>query len=310
MDEFFAQQSLAELRALVDSKGGTHCRKQLTKQFLRYCLYQNAEQWNRAVRLCEALTIVGWGDLEPVEATRGMFWNGNPETAFFNKCSELRFVAAIWSKRKAGFTMEPGRTSYHYSPDMPEKPSRGDEYPVTECIQDIRLKTQRNWIPKNPILIGRTISNCYRNSAKLAGDVEDGLMPTLNKQMTPEAYGSAISRIVIEYNLSYPVGGCGETNYIILDEDVRLSSQQLFTRLKKMYSAKEIKENGYWLRKRFDFGGFKSDKGVINVQIHFSKEFSEQSIKAQKREFAKHLIEAVEGAVRRLRAKKLQYDFD
>ena len=118
MDEILAPQSLDELRVLVESKVGPRLRKQLAKEFLRSCLYKNAEQWNRAVRLCETLTIAGWGDLEPVEATRGMFFNGNPETTFFNKFSETRFVDAIWSKRKAGLTMEQGRTSYHYSPDF------------------------------------------------------------------------------------------------------------------------------------------------------------------------------------------------
>ena len=309
VEKIFAIESLTDLQTYLESKPRQQLRNQLAKSFLRLCLYENAMQWNKAVRLCEGLAIVGWGEYEPVQAERGVFWNGNPETTFFNRYSECRFVNAIWSKRKSGVTMEQGRTSYHESPDLPGKKSQGDEYPVRECTQEIQLATQRNWIPKNPILITRGISNCYQNSEKLAAEVEQTLMPALDKQMTPEAYGTAINRIVINYHLSYADAG-SRANYVILDEDVRLSSQQLHQRLKTMYSTKEIERNGYFLRKRYDFGNFSQVKGSMKVDIHFPKQFSEQSIKDQKQEYARHLTEAVEGTISRLKAKKLGYDFE
>lgn len=309
MDEIFALESLAELQACLGSKPERRTQKQLAKLFLQSCLYENAEQWNKAVRLCEALAIVGWGDHEPVQAEPGVFWNGNPETMFFNRFSKPRFVDAIWSERGSGVTMEPGRTSYHSSPDLPGKKTRLWEHPVRECVQDIPLATQRNWIPKNPILIARGISNCYPESEALVTQIEEVLVPALDRKMSPEAYGTAINRIVLHYCLSYADAGVQE-NYIILDEDVRLSPAKLYARLRKSYSAREIDKNGYCLRKRYDFGGFVAAKGLMKVEIHFPREFSRQSLAAQKQEFATHLVDAVAGAVRRLKAKKLPYDLE
>lgn len=66
-----------------------------------------------------------------------------------NNFAQTRFVDAIWSKRVNGFTMEQGRRSYCFSPDDPnQKQSVFGEYEIKEDIQDIRLESQRNWIPK------------------------------------------------------------------------------------------------------------------------------------------------------------------
>jgi hypothetical protein len=309
MEEIFRPKSLVELRQFLTAQPRQRIRKELAKRFLKACLHTSAEEWNQAVRLCEALTIVGWGDLEPVEATRGVSWNGGPETAFYNRFSQPRFVDAIWFKRKAGLTMQQGYTSYHFSPDLPKKPELLWDYPVQECVQDVKLEAQRNWIPKNPILILRSLDNCYPGSKKLVDDLEGTLKPAFDQQMVPEKYGTAFDRLVITCSLSYD-DGSGPNNFIILDEDVRLSSTKLYERLRKMYSASEIEKNGYFLRKRCDYGPFQSDRGAMKVEIHFSKEFSEQTHKAQKRDFTDHLITAVDGAIARLKAKKLEYDFE
>lgn len=58
-------------------------RAYLSAEFLKYGRYRNAEEWNRAVRLCECLAIIGWGNLEPVEAIKGIYFNGNPSTFFY-----------------------------------------------------------------------------------------------------------------------------------------------------------------------------------------------------------------------------------
>lgn len=55
-------------------------RTGLFTEFLRHTRYKNAAEWNAAVRLCECLAIIGWGTHEPVEAIRGTYFNGNPET--------------------------------------------------------------------------------------------------------------------------------------------------------------------------------------------------------------------------------------
>ncbi|GHV01936.1 hypothetical protein AGMMS49521_2970 [Campylobacterota bacterium] len=64
------------------TQNSAEIREKLFDEFLRYAEYKNASEWNRAVRLCECLAIIGWGTHEALQAGRGKFYNGNPETAF------------------------------------------------------------------------------------------------------------------------------------------------------------------------------------------------------------------------------------
>jgi len=175
--KIFEIEDLKELEEFLQSQSEIEqLRERLFAEFLKYADYKNAGEWNKAVRLCESLAIIGWGNHEALEALRGQFFNGNPTTCFQNKFGETRFVDAIWSKRINGFTMEQGRTSYCFSPDDPtQKQSVSWEYEVKEDIQDISLESQRNWIPKNPVWIKRIISNCYENSKAVIESVDKEL---------------------------------------------------------------------------------------------------------------------------------------
>lgn len=200
--KIFEIEDLKELEEFLQSQSEIEqLRERLFAEFLKYADYKNAGEWNKAVRLCESLAIIGWGNHEPVEALRGQFFNGNPATCFQNKFGETRFVDAIWSKRVNGFTMEQGRTSYCFSPDDPnQKQSVFWEYEIKEDIQDIRLESQRNWIPKNPVWIKRTIGNCYENSKVVIESVDKELKPELDRRMRPEIYGRAINRVTILFS--------------------------------------------------------------------------------------------------------------
>lgn len=310
MHEIFEIESLDDLETFLGDQGHEDARAWLAEEFFKVCEYKNAGDWNRLVRLCEALAIVGWGDLEPVQAVRGTFFNGNPETRIYNRYSELRYVDAIWSKRKSGLTMEPGRTAYHASPDVPNKPSIGDAFPVVECIQNIKLESQRNWITKSPILITRPIDNCYSESRPLVNAVEECLSPAIDRRLTSTDYGSAINRIVLIYHLSYPLPGCGGENFVTYDDEVKLTSQKQYERLLTLYSEQQIEENGYYLRKRIAWGAFSAAKGVMKVELHFPQKFGQQPVQDQKREFAGHLDEALIGVVERLKKKKVQFELD
>jgi hypothetical protein len=303
MEEIYATKTLAQLQSLIEAKNSPRFRKELAKAFLKHCEYKNVDEWNRAVRLCEALTIAGWGDLEPVEASLGKYFNGYPNTAFFNKDSQRRFVSATWSKRTTGLTMESNRTVYHFSPDRPNRPTQREGYPVKECIQNRKLQSQRNWIPKCPISVSKFLLNCYPKSEKFVADVKHSLTPSLNKRMRPEVYGGTIDRIQIWYHLSYPIMSSAH-DFVVFDEAKPLS------RRGKLYSKEEIKERNLDPRNRFEFGGFRSKTGSMRVDIYFARDFDELSYQAQKREFAKHLGRAVDGAVERLKPKKLDYDLD
>lgn len=309
MEDIYEIESLEELKSYLSKQDINTLRRKLFIEFLKYAEYKNAKQWNKAVRLCECLAIIGWGENEAVEAVRGIFFNGNPETEFVNKFGELRFVDAIWSTRKMGVTMEQGRTSYHQSPDLPSKKTISWEYPVKEEIQDLKLAKQRNWIPKNPILIKRTISNCYENSKLFIKSIEENLSPTLNSEMRPENYGSSINRIVFCCNYSYSDPGC-KTNYIIADESLKLKHKDFYPNLLKMFSEKEIEKNGYYLRNRYEYGPFRSKTGSINVSINLEKEFSEMNFKNQKIVMGDYILDALKVVVDKLKRKNINYNFD
>lgn len=88
MDKIFEISDLDELREYLSGVPDRETlREQLYAGFRRYSRYSTAAEWNAAVRICEALAIIGWGAHEPLEAIRGTWFNGNPETYFINRYS-------------------------------------------------------------------------------------------------------------------------------------------------------------------------------------------------------------------------------
>jgi hypothetical protein len=308
MNEIFSIEDLAELEVFLSGRNADEVQETLFADFLRYSDYKNATEWNKAVRLCECLAIIGWGEHEPLQAVKGQFFNGNPTTGFYNKFKEPRFVDAIWSKRKAGLTMENDRTTYHFSPDLPSKPTLLWKHPVIECIEDLKLSDQRNWIPLTPIYIVRGIGNCYENSKAVIESIQNDLQANLNLKMTPEKYGRAIKFIHFRLTFSYFDNAHNKANLIIADEKLGLKQKDFYNTLLTMFSEKDIKENGYFLRNRYEYGNFRN--GVCKVEIRFEKELSEMKHIAQKQKIAFHIKEALGVVLSKLKKKKIEYDFD
>lgn len=283
-------------------------RTRLHSLFLRFARYRNASEWNMAVRLCEAMTIVGWGDNEPLEAIRGFCFNGNPNTCFVNRDGCPRFLDAAWSKRKEGLAIDYSHSRFHKRADSPTDES---DIPTsgTGEIQPLKLASQRNWIPKNPIFITRGLANCYDNSKPVIKSLENDLRGTLNERMRPTLYGNALNRIIVNCSFSFYDNDHCKTNYIIANESLRLKQKDFYPALLEMYSAEEIEANGYFLRNRFTIGPFRADSGIQRIGIVFEKEFSDLPCPSQKKVLSDYLITAVSRSAGRLR-KKLDYDFD
>lgn len=302
---------LSGLEELVEYLSGIHdkdtLREELYAEFLRYSRYNNVEEWNTAVRICEALAIIGWGSHEPVEAVKGKWFNGNPETYFLNRDAKPRFLDAVWSKRQTGFAIDFGLSFFHGSMDepLPEPIRQGNH--IGEP-QDIPLSSQRNWIPKNPIRIVRGLANCYRNSKPVIDSIENELIPALNRDMRPELYGSAIDAIIIDLSFSFYDNYHCKTNHIIADESLKLKRKDFYPKLLEMYSEKEIKDNGYYLRNRYSYGPFRKETGKTRVDIVFEKEFSQMSPQSQKQLLSDYLLHAVEQIAKRLE-RKINYNF-
>jgi hypothetical protein len=307
IDRIFEIEALDALAEYLRASSPVRTRQQLTRLFLQNVLYQNVSQWNRVVRLCEALTIVGWGELEPVQAVRTRFYNGFPWTLLFNRYAERRYVEACWCSRGDGYMMAENSVVFHGSEDLPSGVRKKGFEPTWEQEAGT-FAAQRNWIARAPIWIGQTVVNCYESSNDFVSSVGQ-LRDRLLHEMRPEVYGRAIDQLRFYFHLSYSVSRSG-THYVIQTEERELDAAECQRRLKKLYSADEIRKMGYKLVPRYLFRPFRSEQGEMNISIHLTKEFSEQSTRSQKLEFAPLLSTAIDQVVAKLRKKRLKYDLD
>ncbi|MCM1079765.1 MAG: hypothetical protein NC344_08650 [Bacteroidales bacterium] len=309
MEEIFDIDGFAALREYLDSRDAEEIREKLFAEFLRYARYGNAGEWNRAVRLCECLAIVGWGSHEPLEAINAAWFNGNPNTFFVNRNGKPRFLDAVWTKRKEGIAIDFVVSSFHESPDAPgmKRKKAFTDRGIGE-IQDVKLCDQRNWIPKNPVCITRGLANCYDGSKPLIESMENELKPALDRLMRPEQYGTAVNRIILNCSFSYNDNDHCKCNHIIADEALKLKKKDFYPTLLTMFSEKEIEANGYYLRNRFSYGPFRRDTGIMRVGIVLEKEFSDLPCKEQKHLLCGYFLHAIHRIEKRLRH-KVTYNF-
>ena len=122
LDPIFKLDSIAEIEGYLRSIGPDRARPHLIEAFFKLVEYRNAHEWNRLVRVCEALAIAGWGNYEPVEATAERWINGSFYTELRNRFFEDRFLSVGWKKKGTTFVHEESSRFYYRSPDCPERP--------------------------------------------------------------------------------------------------------------------------------------------------------------------------------------------
>lgn len=303
----FDTDDLAELKSYLSE--ADEVRELLFAEFINHACYSDAAEWNKAVRLCECLAITGWGDHEALEAHRGTYVNGYPNTFFVNARREPRFLEAVWQKNSEGTGIWSNGSMFHKSPDDPyQRDTTSDPEHVARRSMDEQLKSQRNWIAKNPVVVTRALDNCYQNSRSVIDSIDQDLQPALDREMRPELYGTDLNRIVINCAFSFNDGPHCMTNYIIADEHKRLSYDGLYRELLAMLSEGEIEENGYYLRYRYNIGPFRKSTGSVNATVVFEKEFSELSHHEQKERMMEYFLTVADRLALRQK-NKLDYDF-
>jgi hypothetical protein len=129
-------------------------RSALLKEFKSLVEYKDATEWARAVTVCEALAVVGWGKKERVDAIA--HFNGDCwETYFVNARGEKRFLESRWSKRKKGW--QPFNPEYHWSPDRPQVAEvdwRQYRQKLSPPVDREELPSQSNYLRQTPIIMG------------------------------------------------------------------------------------------------------------------------------------------------------------
>jgi hypothetical protein len=178
---------------LSDQPDQGKLRQILLDDFRTVVEYETALEWSRAVRLCEALAVVGWDPWERVDAI-GHFNGDCWTTQFVNHKGEARFRFGRWKKRKAGWVLF--NPAYHFSADVPELPSRDaladKEFPVV----DLRcLPSQRNYQKQMPIIMGVIGGSDPTTNHIFA--LKRRLTELLSDSMHPNEYGDALERFYL-----------------------------------------------------------------------------------------------------------------
>jgi len=203
LKQIAAQRSIESLKAYLTSLRNTaKVRRSLLAELAKVIEYDDAEEWARAVRICEALAIVGWGDRERVDAVSA--FNGDCwETCFVNGSDELRFRSAGWVKRKAGWVLF--NPEYYASPDFPDIPSKSWEeharrdYPAVKCP---KLLSQRNCQPQMPFLM--SLCDDFGPVSRCVEALRKELLAQLMRSMRPSEYGDALERFYFSLHCPHP----------------------------------------------------------------------------------------------------------
>jgi hypothetical protein len=197
------QPSIESLQACLRSLGNTaKVRRSLFDELAKVIEYDDAHEWGMAVRICEALAIVGWGDHERVDAICG--FNGDCwETRFVNGADEYRFRQGGWTKRKAGWVLV--NPEYYASPDFPDIPSKSweefahVEFPAVACA---KLASQRNCQKQMPFVMG--LFGDFGPVSRCVESLKSELTARLMRSMRPAEYGDALDRFYMTLHCPHP----------------------------------------------------------------------------------------------------------
>lgn len=296
LDTILKSETLEQLKQRLLQAGHEAIRPELLREFFSLVEYRNARQWNRLVRVCEALAIVGWGECEPVEASADKWIDGQYFTKLSNAQFEERYLCAGWRRAGDSFLVDGGGCCYHASKDRSER-SKMD---WKQCLDNLPpadlknygvrvLERQRNPLPKNPIRISRYISNQYPTFDPLTKEI-NRLRKELDRRLRPAAYGENFGYLGIACSFSFKL-----SDYFHDESDV----------------PPGFKER-YWIRPRVKIGRLSKCKGELRLvaQRHFPAAFAELPFTQQKQQFSDDLLEIIDAFAVRLRAKKIAYDMD
>jgi hypothetical protein len=215
------------------------------------------------------LAIIGWGEREYVDAIshyNGDCWN----TYFRTKTGECRYRQGRWCKKKTGWELF--NPEYHYSPDMPDRPSRSwQEYAEIQfpIVDRDCLPSQRNYIRQVPIIMGMIGGDDACSQIVWAMKRELDIL--FRKHMTPELYGEPLEFLYFTLHCPFPGNASGS----------------------------ELK-----------IGSYASKRRAFYCDLQFDAFFASNPIDQRITYFEQNLIAAVEILRIKFRKKRLAYDFD
>ena len=281
----YNELTLKELEFYIQNHDSKEALKDLSKAFSKYSKYRNLDEWNKSVRLCEALTILGWGNSKPVEAHKSLFFNGNPYTAFYDKNEQENIQSAIWSKRKNGFTIEPDRV-IRFNKGKSDQPFRIQDIEID--IRNGKFESQRNWIPKNPVKTFYFVNNAFSELEYFKSKI-DSLKRYLDYQLENSKYGRTFNYFSISCNFSSEF-----TEYTIVPQSEKR---------KNVYTYGKIETP------KFKFNRFTKRDGVYTLDYYIAKEVGKLSKNEQLQTLKNDFIYMIEHSIEKLKSKCPNYNF-
>ncbi|GHT78547.1 hypothetical protein FACS189464_2180 [Bacteroidia bacterium] len=198
-EQIYQMEELSQLEEFVKTLDENLLRENLVKEYFRLTEYRDANEWNRLVRICEVFSIIGWGNLERVDAKCVKALN-QWLTELTNKQKETRFLQGHWVKRKNGYVLF--NPCYFYSPDRPEKASIDwESYPKQAEIEcDVPyLAKQRNKQKVNPISFGGIFVSGSKVKSNMLFPLLRALRILFDNNLKPDLYGEGLNSIDIRY---------------------------------------------------------------------------------------------------------------
>lgn len=274
--------SIAELKQRLDGVQPHLVRPELLAEFDRLFRYQNIEEWNALVRVCEALALVGWGERQPVEALAERWVNGSWYTTLrtreFEKLSGHgntdEATEAEWAKRGNSFVL------------------RGSNDLLDRGIDS--FTSQRLPLPKNPVRLTRRVAN-HQKSATAFVEALSALNARLNRELSTARYGEGFDYVEVS---------CAFSNH---------DDEHTTVRGEYFHDAKDVPKGlttRHYVRPKLGFGKLtqKHDLWHWRVDRHFTRAEGELPLAAQQRRFGEDLLSILDTLQQRLAKKKLRYD--
>ncbi len=276
MYNIYELDSIEQLEAFIQSGEfpAETLRQAWLEEYHRLFHYTNILEWNKLVRICEALHIVGWGDIEPVEAIAQKWINGS----YYTKLADRTFHTKQdshkgWNKHRDSFVLDGGSDQTYHGISQ--------------------FASQRNPLPKNPL---RFISSGnFQQSAQPFIDSLEELRDRLDQEMRQAEYGSDFSYLGIHCMFSHHDDPSPSVQYEYFHEESDVPPNF---------------EAAYYIRPRYVIGKLAKRKGELKLEItrYYTRAEGELPLIDQKELFKQDLLYMVDVLEEKLKKKRYRTD--
>lgn len=272
MNEIYNIEIIKELSLYLSKQNKEMARNWLINQFDELYHYSNINEWNKLVRVCESLKIIGWGDREPLEAKAKCWINGRYYTSLMNQYFEIKDEQG-WSKLKDTYVLENGVDLTYYV--------------------GYKLQTQRNLLPKSPIRWSK--SGNYQKSVQPLYESLDKLKDFVVHELRPEEYGDSLSYIGMSMYFSHH------------DDENRTVRCEYFHSENEVPVGFEGR---YYIRPKYKWGRLVNQDGVYHIKVerYFSRSFGELPLLEQKKIIISDFLYYMQYVSDKLKKRKIEYD--